>query len=225
MKFCRYPARIFAVLMTLAAVVLAPDIASAGDSAYRTLYGFQGGADGWLPLGVPAVDKVGNLYGVTNMGGGGANFGTVFKLTAPQGRNGTWTKSVLYDFPGGQGAQSPTSLVLGADGNLYGVVYAQTIFELKAPIHRDGAWKYRALYTLNGNSDGGSIVGNLIFDGGGNLYGAAELGGDPSCLQEGCGTVFELKRPIKEEWKVAFRCVAHVHGKSRRSSTFRWRDV
>ena len=74
MKFSRYPARVFAVLVTLAAVVLLPELASAGDPAFRTLYGFQGGADGWLPLGVPAVDKEGNLYGVTNMGGGGAQF-------------------------------------------------------------------------------------------------------------------------------------------------------
>ena len=205
MKFSLYPARMVFAVVTLAAVVVSPKPASAGSSTYRTVYRFQGGSDGWLPAGVPAVDKDGNLYGVTSMGGLGPDFGTVYKLTAPQSRGGKWTKTVLYDFPGAQGIGSPASLILGADGNLYGVVAAQTIFELSAPKARGGMWKYHVLYTLNGNSDGASIVGNLVFDTEGNLYGAAGYGGDLGCDNgNGCGTVFKLKRPAKQGGKWHF---------------------
>ena len=205
MKFSRYSARIFAVLTTLAAVALLPGIASAGDSAYRTLYSFQGGSDGYEPYGVPAVDKNGNLYGFTSMGGT-SNYGTIFKLAAPKTRGGKWTKTILYEFPGNEGGGYPQSMILGTDGNLYGIDYAQTIFELTAPASHDGAWKYLELYRLNGNTDGGSVPGNLVFDSAGNLYGAAELGGDPSCLNgETCGTVFELRRPGKKggKWHIS----------------------
>ncbi len=90
-----------------------------------------------------------------------------------------------------------TTLVLGADGNLYGVD-SQTISELKAPT-TDLGWTYAALYTLNQKSDGAGIQGNLVLDVAGNLYGATELGGDPSCDNGyGCGTVFELRRPAQQ---------------------------
>ncbi len=45
----------------------------------------------------------------------------------------------------------------------------------------------------------------MVFDADGNLYGATELGGDLSCRQHGCGTVFELKRPTKDggKWRLS----------------------
>ena len=70
------------------------------------------------------------------------------------------------------------------------------ISSLTPPRPGKDTWKYAVLYTLNGKSDGSSPQGNLVFDAGGNLYGATELGGDPNCLNgQTCGTVFELKRP------------------------------
>jgi uncharacterized repeat protein (TIGR03803 family) len=184
------------LVAAFAALAMLGGVANAKDGAYRVIYNFKGSADGWGPVGVPAVAKNGDLYGVTN-GGGTYDLGTVFKLTAPQTRDGAWKKAVLYDFPGGKGGSKPTSLVLGADGDLYGVNFSQTVFELKAPTGRKGVWKYTALYTLNGTTQGSSIQG-IALDAEGNIYGATEYGGDLSCGDGiGCGTVFELQRPTK----------------------------
>src|SRR5579863_2234157 len=108
----RYSIRVFSVVMILVVVALLPDVASAGNSGYRTLYRFQGGSDGWGPVGVPAVDKEGNLYGVTNMGGA-HNLGTVYRMTAPQSPGGKWTKAILYEFPGNNGGGYPHSIIFG----------------------------------------------------------------------------------------------------------------
>jgi uncharacterized repeat protein (TIGR03803 family) len=201
MKLSKHSGQVVFTLATLVAIVLLGGTASA--QPYRVLYDFgQGAHDGWDPVGVPAAAKNGDLYAVTEAGGT-YNLGTIFKLIAPQTRGGAWTKTLLYDCPGGKGGVSPVSVVIDKDGNLYGVDSSQTIFELSRS--RDGAWKYTVLYTLNGNSDGSVTSGNLIFDSEANLYGANEQGGDLGCGNGGgCGTVFELKRPAKTGGKWRF---------------------
>ncbi len=201
---------IFFTLQVLAAIAVLGGAALGRDISYRTIYKFRGIPDGWDAIGVPAVAKNGDLYGVTG-GGGPPNAGTVFKLTAPQARDGVWKESVLYDFPG-NGQQSPALVILGPDGNLYGVNSTLTIFELKAPVLRGGAWRYVPLYTLNGNSDGSAIQG-LVFGVDGNIYGATELGGNSGCGHGGCGTVFELKRPAQKGGKWRFRVLYTFTGK------------
>ncbi len=161
-----------------------------------------------FPVGVPVVAKNGDLYGVT-VYGGTYNEGTLFKLTPPRVRGGMWTKSVAYEFPGGKGGAVGGSVILGPDGNFYGVGADDTIYELKPPPKSgDGTWKYSALYTLNQGSDGGPIQGHLAVDAEGNLFGATEYGGDLSaCDGDGCGTVFELKRPSKSGGKWRFSLI------------------
>jgi len=196
--------------LALVAVVLLGGVTRVWGQAYRVIYEFgHSYSDGWFPVGVPAVAKNGDLYGVTN-GGGTTIYGTVFKLTAPRTRGGTWRKTVLYDFPGGKRG-GPVLVVIGPDGNLYGVDSAQSVFELKAPTSRDGAWKYVLLYALNGTSDGADVQG-LTFGADGNLYGAAGLGGDLGCGHGGCGTVFELKRPAQQGGKWRFRVLYTFDG-------------
>jgi hypothetical protein len=173
--------------------------ASAQSRAFRLIHSFNG-LDGAEPRGTPAVARNGDEYGVATYGGE-YSAGTVFKLAAPQTRDAMWTPTVLYDFPGNQqGGGYPDSLILGTDGNLYGVNYSQTIFELRRPKYHNGVWTYTILHTLNPNQ-GAAITGNLVFDAEGNLYGAAGGGGDMSCGIQGCGTVFELKRPSRKGGK------------------------
>ena len=47
------------------------------------------------------------------------------------------------------------------------------------------------LYQFTGGADGRNPVGPLIFDGAGNLYGAAQYGA------AGCGVIFELSPPVQ----------------------------
>jgi uncharacterized repeat protein (TIGR03803 family) len=79
------------------------------------LYNFTGGADGGFPEGV-ILDKTGNLYGITGVGGTGN--GVVFKLS-PQ-RAGSWKYTRLHTFSGSDGSEPVANLTLGPDGKLYG---------------------------------------------------------------------------------------------------------
>ena len=192
--------RFRATLVTVfATLVMLGVTAAAEGSGYRVIHNFWRQGDGCEAVGVPAAAKNGDLYGVTNSCGAYEYDGIVFKLTALSTRNGVWRETILYNFPGGNGGEQPSSIVLGGDGNLYGVDFSQTIFQLKRPASRNGVWKYSALYTLNQGSDGADLLGNLVFDAEGNLYGATGSGGDPSCNNGyGCGTVFELQRPTQK---------------------------
>jgi uncharacterized repeat protein (TIGR03803 family) len=86
------------------------------------LYSFAGGTtDGANPYTTLVQGSDGNFYGTTNSGGDGSCFagcGIVFKVT-PAG-----SESVLYLFTaaafGGPQPPSPSSLLQGSDGNLYG---------------------------------------------------------------------------------------------------------
>jgi uncharacterized repeat protein (TIGR03803 family) len=80
------------------------------------LYSFTGGADGCQPdpFGPLIQDVAGNLYGVTQ-GGGGFYQGTVYKL------NRAGKETVLYTFTGGTDGGVPGGgLVRDCEGNLYG---------------------------------------------------------------------------------------------------------
>jgi len=67
------------------------------------------------------MDGAGNLYG-TNYVNGAYNLGSVFKLTPSAGG---WTYTSLHDFTGGSdGAYPEGSLVMDANGNLYGTTIA-----------------------------------------------------------------------------------------------------
>jgi uncharacterized repeat protein (TIGR03803 family) len=86
-----------------------------------SLYDFPSCANGCAPIGTMALDKAGNLYGVTAAGGspdcqGGC--GVVFELS-PQ-RNGTWKYGVLHKFDGTDG-NGPLDVILDGKGNLFGV--------------------------------------------------------------------------------------------------------
>jgi len=162
----------------------------------KVLYSFQCGADGESPVGGLIFDASGNLYGTTSFGGAGKG-GTVFELT-PSGSN--WTFQVLYslNYSGTQDYLTGPSGILAMDaaGNLYGTAVlagafsAGSVFKLTPS---NGSWIYTSLYDFSGGTDGGDPYGNVVFDGTGNIYGTAEVGGLNSCFPGlGCGTVWGI---------------------------------
>ncbi len=80
-----------------------------------TLYSFGGGIDGANPQTALVLAPDGNFYGTTT-GGGLDDNGTIFKLTP----GGLLTTLVLFDFDT-FGSAPQGGLLLGADGQLYGV--------------------------------------------------------------------------------------------------------
>jgi uncharacterized repeat protein (TIGR03803 family) len=144
-------------------------------------------------------DQVGNLYGMTSVGGS-ANGGTVFKLTSKL--DGSWSESVLYNFPGG-GVEPGNRLIFDKAGSLYGttgfggVHNSGTVFKLTPD--SDGKWSESVLYSfcsITNCDDGRLPYAGLILDQAGNLYGTTVEGG-----RDGeAGTVFRLTPKRDGTW-------------------------
>ncbi|MFZ0275836.1 MAG: choice-of-anchor tandem repeat GloVer-containing protein [Candidatus Sulfotelmatobacter sp.] len=181
-------------------------------AAEKVLYSFGSfpGYDGQNPEGGLVSDKAGNLYGTTFEGGDEGSFGTVYELSPS---DGGWTETVLYSFCTGcaNGSSPIGSLVIDAEGNLYGTTYAGgsgcgggggcgTVFELSPGT---GTWTEAVLYTFSG-SDGAYPIAGLVFDTAGNLYGTTPYGGtSKNCTfgaTTGCGVVFELSKNPNGSW-------------------------
>ena len=155
----------------------------------KQLYSFGAGLDGKFPTAGLVLDANGNLYGTTSAGGVRGS-GIVFELS-PNGSGG-WRETVLRAFDGAtDGYDSLAGLIFDGAGNLYGttsqggVNFYGTAFEL-SPNGR-GGWTETVLHSFGAGTDGESPVGNLIWDGAGNLYGTTYSGGTNNL-----GTVFEL---------------------------------
>jgi len=179
---------------------------------YNLLYSFTGTTDGGNPQGPLVIDKNGALYGLTS-----GSCGTVFQLAPPALPGGIWTYSLLYTFMGGNDGCQPwwSGLVLNENtGVFYGTTayggssansgYGWgTVFELAPPAAPGGTWTESVLYSFKGGSDGAYPQASLLYTGGA-LYGTAFTGGIAACgpaLNEGCGTVFELKPRTGGKWK------------------------
>jgi uncharacterized repeat protein (TIGR03803 family) len=172
------------------------------------LHTFTGGADGAVgSLGPLLVDKAGNVFGVSEVGGDpSCQCGTVFKLTSVSGK---WNFKTLDAFKGIPQAGFPYGGVIAdSKGNLYGTTYyggangAGSVFKLTKSA---GKFTESVLYSFTGGSDGGSPTTTLMFDAKGNLYGTTSAGGDSN----GDGVVFELSK-AGSQWKES---VVHQFGK------------
>jgi uncharacterized repeat protein (TIGR03803 family) len=163
----------------------------------RTLYSFQGGADGAQPEGsLVAIDGV--LYGTTE-DGGSAGDGTVFSIT-PSG-----DEHVVYSFKGGTDGALPVLAGLAAfGGKLYGTTSAGgnsgcrgqgsvgcgTLFVVTT------SGDERVLHRFAGKPDGALPYAGLTLAGK-TMYGTTMDGGsaEPACIGRGivgCGTVFDI---------------------------------
>jgi uncharacterized repeat protein (TIGR03803 family) len=97
-----------------------------GQGTLKTLYSFEGGSDGMTPLGSSVIrDASGNLYGVTDFGGGyggsGSNSdGVVYRLTPV---DGGYRESVLHRFMGGPDGFNPVGGLTFKGRFMYGTTY------------------------------------------------------------------------------------------------------
>ena len=156
---------------------------SGGGWTLSTIYNFQGGVDGAVPITELKFDRAGNLYGTTLYGGTTAN-GNVFRLV----RSGSgWSEQSIYSFLGGVNGYAPQGgVVLDSAGNVYGgtvgggTQFGGVAYELTP--NNDGSWTYSILANFNG-----SINASLAIDAAGNLYGTTYAGGSHDD-----GEVFEL---------------------------------
>jgi uncharacterized repeat protein (TIGR03803 family) len=170
---------------------------SDGTWAYSVIYEFGSTNiyDAAGPIGPLTIDSSGNLYGTT-FGGGLYGYGAAFKLS-PSG--GTWTDTVLYNFPLDYGeAPYPWGVALDHSGNLYGATTyggaynVGTIYKLRPQV---GYWNRTILYTFSGNDDGATPQGGLVVDSSGALYGTNANGGS-----YGHGNVYKLQA-ANGRWK------------------------
>jgi uncharacterized repeat protein (TIGR03803 family) len=178
---------------------------SSGGWTETVLYSFSPAGsknDGFNPVGGLLLDSSGNLYGVTEFGGGSYNGGTAYMLIPSE--NGVWKETIIFSFGYHIAGEYPLAgLTIDAKGNLYGTLSQSgsgdgLVFEL-SPV-AVGTWTQTTLHLFTGfgHSDGAYPAASLIFDSAGNLYGTTVGGGTTNC---NCGTAFELSPTSRGPWK------------------------
>jgi uncharacterized repeat protein (TIGR03803 family) len=182
---------------------LSPPVPPSTRWTEKTLYSFQGGADGNSPVGGLVLDKLGNLYGTTYTGGKQGN-GTVFELSPSFAPETGWTKVALYSFQSSPDAGGPmATLTFDSAGNLFGTTHlggpnqGGAVFELSPPAQPGSEWSEKVLYGFTAFSqlDGCFPQAQVIFDAAGNLYGTT-IGGGPKSQ----GAVYQLTPQSDGSW-------------------------
>lgn len=136
--------------------------------------------DGSQPYGGLVLGTDGNFYGTTSQGGADDISGTVFKIT-PSG-----ILTTLHSFDNADGAASRAPMILGADGNFYGITQnggphnSGTVFKITPK------GTFTSLHSF-GPGDGSDPNGPLMQASDGNFYSTAEIGG-----ALGYGSIFKV---------------------------------
>lgn len=147
---------------------------------YKELYAFKSGNDGGFPY-ARLTALSGEMYGTTYGGGGGVEWGTVFKIDT------AGKEHVLYQFQGGNDGAHPYAALTALNGELYGTTYqggtsgSGTVFKVNT------AGDEHVIYSFKGGDDGQYPYGDLVAVGG-DLYGTAYQGG----VSPGWGVVFKV---------------------------------
>jgi len=179
-----------------------------GQWAYNSVYG---PSISLLPD--PIVDSAGNLYDSDPAANGD---GAVIKMS-PNG-GGTYTTTVLYNFPGGIGGAQPGALIGDQDGRLYGTtmggglnkchgVGCGTAFMLLSRNENEKQWVHLQLYSFEGGLRGAYPNFGLTRDARGNLYGIAVS--SQMCGNSACDLVYQLS-PSQKAGAPWVETVLHV---------------
>ncbi|MGC2112686.1 MAG: choice-of-anchor tandem repeat GloVer-containing protein [Candidatus Korobacteraceae bacterium] len=187
------------VVALSAATMVIGLVPAAHAQTFQVLHNFTQGADGYWPATGVAIDRAGNLYGISQ--GGTNNYGgVVFKMSR---RGSSWIFTPIHNFVRTEGVQ-PAGITIGPDGNVYGANAlgggmgcgtngCGTVFKLSPPARfcadLNCPWPATVLYTFGGGSDGFDPRAAVIFDLAGNLYGTTFYGGDNNYC---CGVAYEL---------------------------------
>jgi uncharacterized repeat protein (TIGR03803 family) len=161
------------------------------------------------PAGTLAIDKSGNLYGVTQSL---QTTGTVYELSPPASGKTAWTYTVLYTFTGGADGGLPgpyAGPLLGPAGDLFGTTEFGgigsdphgTVWHLTPPGKHSSSWTETTLATFNG-TNGTFAEGGLAKGPKGTLYGTASGGG-----ADYNGVVFQLVPPPKGDTAWTFNVI------------------
>jgi uncharacterized repeat protein (TIGR03803 family) len=177
---------------------------TASAQTFTTLVRFDQ-TDGRAP-DAPLVQGInGSLYGTTVQGGTNTNVGTIYQISP------TGTLSTLYSFCSSNltcadGALPQGNLLLGANGNLYGITAqggdysAGSIFEITPTGTLTTLYSFCALR----NCADGEVPTDLIQGNDGNFYGTANSGG-----RYNQGTFFKITPAGKLTTISYFQSTAH----------------
>ena len=172
----------------MAAFLLLPSASqSAQSQTYKVIHNFTNrGRDGATPYGGPILDRAGNLYGTTYLGGRyGA--GSVYQLSPGP----SWKYTSLYSLKAGSDGSGPAFGTLARHGRaLFGTTEGGGNFGTAFKVWPVGnGWREAVVHSFGTGSDGAQPMGGVVFDSAGNFYGTTSLGG-----AYGNGAVFEVTR-------------------------------
>lgn len=175
-------------------------------------------SDGVYPGGALALDKSGNLYGLTAAGGsdgdcglGAVGCGVLFEISSGG------VESILHRFTGGSdGAYPAGNPVMDGAGNIYFTTVGgggKTDCGL-GPYGCGVLFRYAngaltVLHTFKGGTDGAFPIGSPLVDTSGSVFGTTGGGGSTKNCglggSFGCGVVFEVSSGGKESVLHAFK--------------------
>ncbi|HJU07620.1 MAG TPA: choice-of-anchor tandem repeat GloVer-containing protein [Rhodanobacteraceae bacterium] len=155
------------------------------DGTETILYSFEDAADGGYPGPVTVDPATGDVYGSSYIFliDGQPECGQIYKLAA----NGAFT--LLHVFTCGSGTGAISQLLRDLQGNLYGTEEYGGSIDGYGAIFKIGAdGSFTVLHTFNG-TDGADVVGGVVRDRAGNLYGVTRTG---TTEATGGGTIYKL---------------------------------
>jgi uncharacterized repeat protein (TIGR03803 family) len=187
-----FPSRLFLML------ILAMMAGNAFGQTFSTIYNF--GAvphDGAAPGSGVVIDRSGNLFGATGVGGFRGSDGTVFELTPPTVVGGAWTETVLRRFWGSPDGKIPLGrLVMTSDDALFGTTLRGGVNDLgtvyTVALKSPGVWRKGTIYSF------GSVPNDVVTPDLGLLASSEGFYSSDQGGANNTGAIYLLTPPTKE---------------------------